>query len=141
MISVRAAENIFTGSRTQESFRGSGLRFCNLLFEADYSDPGAVLPLCLFSEVQKISSTGIGVKTAFRACILRFCNIFQVNKFALRAVILSCVVLEIQEKPSPGVEIRIFFQSFSVLCSLPFSRNMHDKSGANRFVHSRAISG
>jgi hypothetical protein len=43
----------------------------------------------------------------------------ETNNFGLSAISLSCLVFELQELSSPGIEIRILFWSFYHLCSFP----------------------
>jgi hypothetical protein len=57
--------NIFSGTQTQDSFRVCHLGSCNLLAETNKFCLGAVLPSCLFSELQKASSSGLETRTVF----------------------------------------------------------------------------
>jgi hypothetical protein len=114
MLSSWATEISFTRRQIQESFGGRGFCFCNLLFETKNFGLGAVLVLCLVSEVQKPSSPGIEPRTVFGdGCGPYFCNLlFETNNFGLGSVLLSCLVSELQEPPSPGIELRTLFRSF-----------------------------
>jgi hypothetical protein len=57
--------NIFTKTRTQDSFRVCDLSSCNLLAETNNSVLCAVLLSCLASEIQKPSSPGLEPRTVF----------------------------------------------------------------------------
>jgi hypothetical protein len=65
VLSFRATEIIVIGNRTQGRFRGCGLRFCDLLFEKNNFDIGAVLLSCLVSDLQEPPSPGIELRTLF----------------------------------------------------------------------------
>jgi hypothetical protein len=67
---------------------------------------------------------------SFSDCGLCLCHLlFETNSFGLGAVLLSYLVSELQEPPSPGLQLRTIFQSFPKC--LPASRNKHAKFGAN----------
>jgi hypothetical protein len=65
MISFKSTENIFPGTRTQDSFRRCGCRFCNLLVETTNFGLGAVFLSCLVFEPQKSPSLGLEPRTLF----------------------------------------------------------------------------
>jgi hypothetical protein len=53
--------------------------------------------------------------TVFWGCGLCSCNLLaESNNFSLGAVLLLCLVSELQELPSPGLEFRTLFQSFDL---------------------------
>jgi hypothetical protein len=53
--------------------------------------------------------------TVVWGCGLYSCNLlFETNNFGLGASLLSCLVSELQEPPSPGLEFRTIFQSFDL---------------------------
>jgi hypothetical protein len=58
--------NIFTGTRTQGSFRVCNLCYCNLPSEANNFVLGSVLLSCLVTKLQKSSSPVLKPKTYFR---------------------------------------------------------------------------
>jgi hypothetical protein len=50
---------------------------------------------------------------SFWICNLSSCNsLFETNNFGLGAVLLSCLVSELQEPPSPVLKLRTFSRSF-----------------------------
>jgi hypothetical protein len=65
VLSFRAAENIFAVNRIWNSFRHCDFCFCNLLFETVNCDFSAVFILCLVSELQEPSPSGIELRTIF----------------------------------------------------------------------------
>jgi hypothetical protein len=69
------------------------------------------------------------------------CNLlFDTNNFGLGAILLSCLVFELQETPSAGIELRTLFPEFWPSYDLFLvSRNKHAKFGSNQFIRSRAI--
>jgi hypothetical protein len=72
-----------------------------------------LLLACLVSELQRTSSSGIELRTAFRGCGLRSCNLlFEAKNFSLGAVLLSCLVFELQKPPSLRIELRKFSRNF-----------------------------
>jgi hypothetical protein len=94
---------IFTGTRTQDSFRCCSVCFYNFLFETINFGLGATLLSYLVSDLQKATSLGIGPRTTFRGSGLCLCNLlFETNNFGLGAVLLSCLVSDLQKTPSPG---------------------------------------
>jgi hypothetical protein len=51
----------------------------------------------------------------FRVCDLSSCNLlFETNNFGLGAVLLSCLVSELQEPSSSGLELRTLFRSSGI---------------------------
>jgi hypothetical protein len=57
----------------------------------------------------------VGTRTQefFGVVALCSCNLlFETNNFGLAAVLLSCIVSELQELPSPGIELRTLFRIF-----------------------------
>jgi hypothetical protein len=62
---------------------------------------------------------------SFRRYGLCSCNILaEINNFGLGAVILSCLVSELQKTSSPGIEPRTVFQGFDLcFCNLLFETN------------------
>jgi hypothetical protein len=77
----------------------------------------------------------------FRSCGLSFCNfLFETNSSGLGAVLLSCLVSELQKSPSSRIELRIFSGVLTPYVLFLVSKNTHAKFGAHRFIPSRAIS-
>jgi hypothetical protein len=63
--------------------------------------------LCLFSELQKSSSSGIEPRTVFRDCNLCSSNIpAETNNFCLGAALISCKFSKLQKTSSMGMEHR-----------------------------------
>jgi hypothetical protein len=63
--------------------------------------------------IQITYSLEIEPRTIFQGYGHCFCNlIFETNNFGLSAILLSCLVSELQKTPSPGIELRILFRSF-----------------------------
>jgi hypothetical protein len=58
--------NIFTGTRTRDSFRVCNLCSCNLPAETNNFVLGSLLLSCLITELQKPSSPGLDPRTDFR---------------------------------------------------------------------------
>jgi hypothetical protein len=139
--------NIFTETRTQDTFlvydlnscnllqnpssprlelrtdfRGCGLCSCNLPADTNNFGIDAVLLPCLVSELHKPSSPGLKPRTDFRGCGLFSCNLpAKTNHFRLSAVLLSCLVFELQKSSSPGIEPRTVFGGCSLcFCNLLF---------------------
>jgi hypothetical protein len=55
---------------------------------------------------------GIEPRTVYRDCDLWSCNILSAtNKFALDTFLLSCLVSELQEPSSPGLELGTIFRN------------------------------
>jgi hypothetical protein len=48
-----------------------------------------------------------------------YCDLVETNTFGLGTVILSWLVSEIQDPPSPGIETETFYRRSDLLCSLP----------------------
>jgi hypothetical protein len=96
----------------------------------------------LISRATETIFAGIEPRTVCRRIGPCSCNLFfEINKFDLGAVLLSCLVSELQETPSPEIELRTYFSELlqsHVLFLI--SRNKHAKFGANRYIRSRAIS-
>jgi hypothetical protein len=110
--------NIFTGTRTQDSFRVCDLSSCNLLAETNNFVLYTIL-LCLVSKLLKTSSSKIEPRTVSRGCGLCFCNVlFQTNNFGLGIVLISCLGSELQETTSPGLKLRTLCGVLTFLCSL-----------------------
>jgi hypothetical protein len=63
--SFRAAETIFIGIRTKDSFQVCNLSSCNLLADTNKFCQGSVLLSRLFSDPQKPSSSGLEPRTVF----------------------------------------------------------------------------
>jgi hypothetical protein len=88
--------------------------------------------------VTETSLTGIRSHDSFQDCDVCFCNLlFETNNFGLGAVLLSCLVSELQETPSAGIELRKLLPEF-LPCYVLFlvSRNKQAKFGANRYIRS-----
>jgi hypothetical protein len=79
VLSFRGTETPFNVNRTQDSFRSYGICFCNLLFETNNFDLGAVLPPCLVSELQEARSPGFELRTIFPE-FWSFCILFLVSR-------------------------------------------------------------
>jgi hypothetical protein len=118
---------------------GCGLCSCNILAETNNA---SLLLSCLVSELQKPSSSGIESTTDFRSCDLCYCNFLaEINNlvlapffflvlgvvafvavisaskqitFRLGAVFRLCLVSELQELPSPGLELRTVLRSLDL---------------------------
>jgi hypothetical protein len=91
--------------------------------------------------LNRTPSPGLEPRIVFRGCGLCSCNLLaETNNFGLGAVLLSCLVSELQEPSSPGLELRTLFRSLTLLRSFLVSRNKHAKFRGNRFVRSRARS-
>jgi hypothetical protein len=85
--------------------------------------------------------TGTRSQDSFWICDLSsYILLADTNITGLDAILLSCTVSELQEPPSPGLELKKLFPSFDLLCSLLVSKNKHAKFDTNRFTPSRAIS-
>jgi hypothetical protein len=109
---------------------------CNLLPETRNFSHVHVL-LLLVSTVQKIPSLGLELRTVSKFCDLCFCNFFtERNSFGLGAVLLLCLISDLQKPSSQALEPRIFFWSFdcckifswfqgiSMLCLRQISRDL-----------------
>jgi hypothetical protein len=104
--------NIFTETRTQDSFRVRGLGFCNLLGETNNFVLCAVLLSCLVYKLQKPSSPRLAPRTVFGFVTLVPEKFLAVtNNFVLCAV-LSCLVSELQKLSSLELEPRTFFRGY-----------------------------
>jgi hypothetical protein len=104
--------NIFTETRTQDSFRVCDLSLCCFLVEKKYFY--AVLLSCLISEIQKTSSLRLKPRTVFRGCGRCSCNILvETTNFCLD-VFLSCLVSKIQKPPSSGSNPGHFFRRYDL---------------------------
>jgi hypothetical protein len=93
-----------------------------------------IIPKPIFTETR--------TQDSFRVCDLSFCNLLaETNNFVLGASLPSCLISELQERPSPGLELTTHFPEFWPFQNLFLvSRNKHAEFGANRFICSRAIS-
>jgi hypothetical protein len=56
------------------------------------------------------------------------------NNFDLSAILLSCLVSELQETPSPAIELRHVSGVLTPYFLFLVSRNKHAKFGANRYI-------
>jgi hypothetical protein len=84
--------------------------YCWKLFIGNYSI--RIVEYHRKKSLNPTSSPGLELRS-FRVCDLSFCNIlFETNNFGLAAVLLSYLVSELQETPSPGLELRTLFRSF-----------------------------
>jgi hypothetical protein len=92
------------------------------------------------TNIQIKKSPRLGQRTVFRDSGLCRCVVlFETNNFILGAVLLLCLISELQEPFSPEVELRTYFPEFwpSYVLFLVF-RNKHAKFCANRYIRSRA---
>jgi hypothetical protein len=117
--------NIFTETRTQDSFQFCDLSRCNLLAKTNNFVLGAVLLSCLVSELQKPSSPGLEPRTVFGVVAVvsvissSYLIFVEVNNFVLCDVLLSCTDSKIQKPTSPGLEPRTVFGVLIFLQYLP----------------------
>jgi hypothetical protein len=75
---------------------------------------------CSFSEVQKLSSSGLEPRTVFRRCGLYSCNLlFETNNFVICPVLLPYLFSKVQKPFSPGIEPRTVFSMLWSLFPLP----------------------
>jgi hypothetical protein len=92
------------------------LRFC---FSKDYQRRDHSIHI-LQCHAMKFSRnlTFIGIRTQynfFRRYGICFCNrLFETNIFGLSAVLISCIVSELQKRPLPGLQLRIRFHNFDL---------------------------
>jgi hypothetical protein len=101
--------NLYRDSNPGQFFRGCGPYFYNLFAERKHCAVGAVFSIVLF--LQATETMFFGTRTnGIRVCGIYSCNLlFETNSFDLNAVLLLCLVLQLQEPPSPGLEIKTFF--------------------------------
>jgi hypothetical protein len=78
----------------------------------------------------------------FCVCCLCCCNLLaETNNSDFGVVLISCLVSELQEPPTQGLELRKMFRRFYLFKHLFLvSRNKYAKFRANCFIRSRAIS-
>jgi hypothetical protein len=67
-----------------------------------------------------------------QGCGLCFCNLL--SKTTLVLSILLFLVFELQEQPSPALELRIFLKFWPFWNFFLVTRNRHAKFGANQFI-------
>jgi hypothetical protein len=105
--------NIFTGTRTQDSFRVCDLSSCILLTDMNKFYLGAILLSCLVSKPHKTSSSELKPRTVFRCRGLCSCNLLTETNFGFRTI-LSCLVSELQKPSSPGINPGVFLGFWSL---------------------------
>jgi hypothetical protein len=68
---------------------------------------------CLVSKLQKPYSSGLKPLTVLPSYGSFFCNVFfETNTFGLSAISVSRFISNLQDPPSPGLELRTIFRSF-----------------------------
>jgi hypothetical protein len=72
--------NIFTDTRTQDSFRVCDLSSCNLFIETNNFGLGNVLLLCVVSKIQKSLSLGFEPRTFSQSFDLSKLSLFLVSR-------------------------------------------------------------
>jgi hypothetical protein len=132
IIIIISKPKIFTGTRNQDRVLDCGLTSCNIPTETNNFYLGVVLRSSIVSELQKLSSPGLKLRTGFRDCDLCFYNLLEeANNFGSGAVLLSCLVCELHEPPSSGLELRTVFRD-SDLSEISFFVSMKKHSSLVR---------
>jgi hypothetical protein len=79
---------------------------------------------------------------SFRCHSFCFCNLlFETNSFGLGAILPSCLVSELQELPSPRLELRALFRNFYLAVFSFLSQEISIPSLVQIGISSRARSG
>jgi hypothetical protein len=67
-------------------------------------------------------------QNSFRVCNLSSCDLFaEINNFVIYAVLLSCLVSELQKTSSPGIELRTALRGCDLcFCNILFKTNNFD---------------
>jgi hypothetical protein len=119
--------NIFTETRTQDSFWVCDLSSCNLAWTKKFC-LGAILLLVLSFRATETVFIGTGTQESFRVCDLSSCNLlFETNKFGPGTVLLSCLDSEQQKQSSSEIELRtVFWGSGLCFCNIIFETNKSD---------------
>jgi hypothetical protein len=75
-----------------------------------------VLPIFFISfQVTETIFTGTRTRDSFRVCDLCSCNLLvETTNFGLGAVLISCLVSELQKPSSPGLGLWTLFRSFEL---------------------------
>jgi hypothetical protein len=117
IIIINHKPKIFTEFRTQDSF---GFVTLVVVISSPKQCCSLRRSIVLSFRATETIFTGNGTQDSFSSCDLCFCNLlFETNNFGLGAVLLSCLVSELQETPSPGNELRTLSGVLTLLCFLP----------------------
>jgi hypothetical protein len=114
--------NIFTRTRTQNRFRDCNL--CTCILPAETISSWFFLLSCLVTELQKPFSQGFEPRADFRSYDLYpVISSLEKKNFGLGAVRLSCLVYELQKKPSLGLKLKTLSEFWPFLNLFLISRH------------------